>query len=103
VTSQFRWAILRRALFVAALAWLFGAIVWKMIPVPQIAAVAGLVALIAAYIYALTRWDVPKSPFSGNIAHESHPSNLALREGFLSVLFALPVLLGLAWLSYQLA
>lgn len=57
------------------------------------------IVLAAAYLYALTKWKLPKSDFSDNIAHESHISNVALKEVFVSAIVALPILLALAWLS----
>jgi Ca2+/Na+ antiporter len=97
--SQVHWAMIRRTFFVLTLAWLFGAVSWAMLPVPTAVSTMVLFSLVAAYVYALTKWKLPKSNFSDIIAHESHISNVALREAFVSAIFALPVLLVLAWLS----
>lgn len=98
-----QWAILRRTLFVLTLVWLFGAVSWTMLPVPAAVGMGILLALVAAYLYALTKWKLPKSNFSDNIAHEAHIANVALKEAFLSAIVALPVLLALAWLSELVA
>ena len=97
--SHVQWAILRRTLFVLTLAWLFGAVSWTILPLPTAVSTAVLFALVAAYVYALTKLKLPKSDFSDNIAHESHISSGAAREAFVSAILALPVLLALAWLS----
>ncbi len=101
--SQVQWAIFRRTFFVLTLAWLFGTVSWTMLPVPTAVSMMVLLALVAAYVYALTKWQRPNSDFSDNIAHESHISNVALREAFVSTILALPVLLALAWLSQRVA
>lgn len=101
--SQLQWAILRRTFFVLTLAWLFGVLSWTMLPVPTAVSTVVLLTLVVAYLYALTKWKLPKSDFSDNIAHESHISNVALREAFASAILALPVLLALAWLSQRAA
>jgi hypothetical protein len=60
-------------------------------------------ALSAIYICLVLRMKSPKSPYSDNIAHPSHPANLALKETFISLGIALPFLLGLAWLAERVA
>ena len=101
--SQMQWAIIRRALFVMTLVWLFGVVSWTMLPVPAFVGMAGLVALATGYVYTLTKWKLPKSPFDHNIADDSHFSNIVLKETFVSAIIALPALLGLVWLSYRVA
>jgi hypothetical protein len=96
--SDFWWACARRAAFVLTLACPF-AVAWDLIPVPSPAGYFLVTAFLGLYLFTLSRFKFPKTPFSDNIAHSSHPSNVMIGDMFKSLAIATPFLLGIAWLA----
>lgn len=96
--ADFCWAIARRSAFTLMLACPF-VVGWGMVPVPQPASYFVVTAPLGLYLFTLLQFKIPKTPFSDNIAHSSHPSNVMMGEMFKSLAVATPFLLGIAWLA----
>lgn len=99
--SNFRWTLARRSAFVLMLAMPF-LVAWNMIVVPEAAGYILITASVGLYLFTCSRATLPTTPFSDNIAHSSHPSNVMMRETFISLAIATPFLVCLAWLSERL-
>ena len=72
---------------------------WGIVPVPQPASYFVVTAPLGLYLFTLLQFKIPNTPFSDNIAHSSHPSNVMIGEMFKSLAVAAPFLLGIAWLA----